>query len=192
VWLVPAWALASGWDIDPAHSSAQFKVRHMMVSYVKGELSKVSGKVELDERDPTRSQVEATLDAASVDTRNEQRDADLRSANFLDAKRFPTITFKSRSIARAAGSDAYRITGDLTLHGVTRQVVLDATIPPTEVKDPWGNLRRGASATARISRKDFGLTYNKVLEGAGAVVGDEVELSLELELTRKADVSASQ
>ena len=177
-------ASASTWTIDAEHSSIGFKVRHLMVSNVKGNFEKFSGTVELDDQNINRSKVSVKIDTASVNTSVPKRDDHLRSADFFDTARFPAMTFVSRKVAEA-GKDKLKITGDLTLHGVTREVVLDVDGPGSDIKDPWGGIRRGAAATARISRKDFGLTWNKALETGGVAVGDEVTITLEIEMVRK-------
>ena len=160
------------YQIDASHSSAQFTVRHMMVSNVRGEFTKLSGVVLYDPADLSSSSIEATIDAASINTRNAKRDDHLRSADFFDAAKFPTLTFVSKRIYTAGGET--RIKGDLTIHGVTREVDLQLDGPVEQIKDASGNTRIGASATTRVSRKDFGLTWNKLLESGGAVVSDEV------------------
>ena len=182
--LLPALSPAATWQIDPDHSNIQFKVRHLMVSNVKGVFHKVSGLVEIDDQDISRSKVTTVIDTASVDTGVAKRDEDLRSANFFDVVRYPTMTFVSKKVAKN-GPDSLKVTGDLTIHGITREVVLDVDGPTPAVRDPWGGTRRGATAATRINRKDFGLTYNKVLETGGVVVGDEIAISLEVELVRK-------
>ena len=182
--LFPALSSASSWQIDPDHSNIQFKVRHLMVSNVKGVFHKVSGLVEIDDEDITRSKVNVTIETASVDTGVPKRDEDLRSANFFDVARYPTMTFVTKKVVKN-GMDSLKVSGDLTIHGVTREVVLDVDGPTPAIKDPWGGMRRGATAATRINRKDFGLTYNKVLETGGVVVGDDVAISLEVELIRK-------
>jgi polyisoprenoid-binding protein YceI len=175
---IPVSAFAANWNIDPDHSSAGFKVRHMMVSNVKGEFAKFKGSVVLDDRDITKSKVDVTFDTASVNTGVVKRDEHLKSAEFLDVAKYPTMTFVSRSVKKT-GNGKLLVTGDLSLHGVTKEVVLDVEGPSTEVKDPRGNVRLGASATAKINRKDFGLAYNKVIETGGMIVGDEVTIMLE-------------
>lgn len=177
-----AFGATSTWQMDSAHTHASFGVRHLVISTVRGEFGKTTGTLVLDESDVTRSRVEATIDAATVDTREPPRDADLRSANFLDVAKFPTITFKSTKVEKV-GEGKLKVTGDLTLHGVTRPVTLDVTGPTREIKDPWGNVKRGVSATAKINRKDFGLTWSKAVE-AGPVVGDEVAIEIEAELAK--------
>jgi polyisoprenoid-binding protein YceI len=180
---IPAVAPASTWNIDPDHSSIGFKVRHMMVTNVKGEFGKFKGTLTLDDQDITKSKVEVTIDTASVNTRVAKRDDDLRSPNFLDVARFPSMSFVSRKVEKA-GEGKLRVTGDLTLHGVTREVVLDVEGPSAEGKDPWGNMRRGASAATQINRKDFGLIWNKTIETGGVLVGDEVNIMLEVEMIK--------
>jgi len=181
----PLAARATTLEIDLAHSTAQFSVKHLMVSNVRGEFTKLTGTVELDEQDITRSRVQATIDASTIATRDEKRDAHLKSADFFDVEKYPTITFKSTSVQKA-GKGKLKVTGDLTLHGVTRQVVLDVEGPSAEAKDPWGNVKIGANASTRINRKDFGLTWNTALEAGGVLVGEEVAITLDLELTKKA------
>jgi len=181
---LPLAASAAAWHIDPEHSNVGFKVRHLMVSNVRGSFEKESGVVELDDQDITRSKVAVTIDTRSINTNVQKRDEHLRSADFFDVAKYPTITFVSKKVAKA-GPDKLKITGDLTLHGVTREVVLDVEGPSQESKDPWGAIRRGATATTRINRKDFGLVWNKNLETGGVVVGDEVLITLEIEMIRK-------
>ncbi len=178
-------AQSTTWAIDPAHSTAAFTVRHMMINNVRGEFSKVAGTLALDPKDITRSTVEASIDAASINTRVEARDNDLRSSGFFDVARYPTLSFKSTQVEQVAPGKL-RVTGDLTMHGVTRPVVLDVDGPSPAIQDPWGNTRIGLSATTRINRKDWGLMYNKLLESGGMVVSDEVTITLELEFVEKA------
>jgi polyisoprenoid-binding protein YceI len=180
---VPALADAAIWEIDSNHSSAQFMVRHLMVSNVKGEF-RVSGAIDIDDKDITKSKINVTIDAASVNTGVEMRDADLKSANFFDVAKFPVMTFVSKKITNM-GKGKLKITGDLTLHGVTRAIVLDVDGPSAAVKDPWGKLRRGASAKAKLNRRDYGLTYNKVIESGGVVIGDDVAINIDVEFTKK-------
>jgi len=180
-----ALAQTSHWEIDPAHSVAAFSVRHMMVSNVRGEFAKLSGSVEGQASDVTTARISVTIDAASINTREPKRDADLRSPNFFDVAKYPALTFVSRKVEKA-GPGKLKVTGDLTIHGVTREVVLDVDGPTPEMKDPWGGIRVGAHATATIDRKDFGLLWNKTLDGGGVLVGDEVAITLEVELGRKA------
>jgi polyisoprenoid-binding protein YceI len=167
------------WQLDPLHSSAQFSVRHLGVSTVRGAFTKVSGTVQYDPANPAKSSIQATIDAASVDTRVEMRDNDLRSARFFDVQKFPTITFQSKKV-EAAGAGKLKVTGDLTIHGVTKQVVLDVDGPTAPINDPMGKdrLRMGASATTKINRQDFGVS---ALPGA---VGDEITLTLDVEMLK--------
>jgi polyisoprenoid-binding protein YceI len=169
--------------IDPAHTTVEFRVRHMMVSNVRGEFSGVSGSVVFDAATPANSTVRATIDATTISTREAQRDTHLKSVDFLDVETFPTLTFVSRVFKKVV-DDQWQITGDLTIHGVTREVVLQAEGPTSETKDPWGAIKIGVSATTTISRKDFGLQWNVALEAGGVLVGDEVKIQLEVELAR--------
>jgi polyisoprenoid-binding protein YceI len=170
------------WKIDPAHSLIEFGVRHLMITTVKGRFGGVEGAVLLDEADPAFVDVDVRIDAASVDTREPQRDAHLRSADFFDVEQFPHITFVSkRPIARS--ENQFELMGDLSLHGVTREVVLDVT-EEGRGKDPWGGERLGFSATTKIKRSDFGLTWNQALETGGVLVGDDIRISLHLELVK--------
>lgn len=183
--LLPVLAQAETWTIDTPHSNAQFSVRHMMISNVKGEFNKVTGAIELDEKDITLSKVEATIDVTTVNTREPKRDAHLKSPDFFDAAKYPTITFKSTSIAKGADG-RLMVTGDLTMHGVTKQVVLSVEPLSAPIKDRGGNLHAGTSATARINRKDFGVNYNAILETGGVMVGDEVNITIDVELVKRA------
>lgn len=178
-------APAATYTIDPAHSSAHFKVRHMMIANVRGEFSKITGTATLDAGNPGASNVSADIEVNSINTREKDRDQHLKSADFLDATNYPTIHFQSKKV-ETEGPGAYKVTGDLTVHGVTREVILQVEGPTAEVKDPWGYTRRGAEAITKISRKDFGLTWNQALETGGVLVGDEVEISLEVELVKAA------
>jgi polyisoprenoid-binding protein YceI len=180
----PAASPAVSYQIDPAHSRASFAVRHLMVATVRGEFGKLAGTVVLDDAHPQRSRVEATIDATTINTHNETRDNHLRSADFFDVATFPQLTFRSTAV-RLVAPETYAVTGDLTLHGVTRQVVLDVESPSVEAKDPYGNRKRGATATATINRKDFGLTWNQALETGGVMVGESVRVTIDLELTRE-------
>jgi polyisoprenoid-binding protein YceI len=178
-------AQTQSYDIDPIHSSATFKVRHLMVANVRGELGQISGHVVIDDSDLTRSSVEATIDATAINTRDEKRDAHLRSPDFFDTATYPTITFKSKRV-QVARSGNLLVTGDLTIHGVTRETTLDVEPLSPDVRDPWGNQKRGVSATTKINRKDFNVSFNAALDGGGVVVGDEVSVTLEVELGRRA------
>ncbi len=181
---VPSAAPAAPWEFDPVHTGVHFKVRHLMVSQVRGDFEKVSGTVFYDEKDVTRSGAEITIDASSINTRDAKRDSDLKGPDFLDVARFPTITFKTKKV-QTAGDGKLQVTGDLTIHGTTREVVLDVSGPSPPIKDPWGNIRVGGTASTTINRKDFGLMYNKLLETGGFVVGDEVDISIDIEIYRK-------
>jgi polyisoprenoid-binding protein YceI len=177
-------AFSATWEIDPAHTTIQFSVRHMMVSNVRGQFGKFSGHVEGDETKPADARIEATIQTASIDTANEKRDEHLRSPDFLDAAKFPTITFKSKRIEKT-GDAKWKVTGDLTLHGVTKEVVLDLSDVTSPIKDPMGNLRAGAEARTTINRQDFGISFNKTLDGGGVMVGNEISISIDVEVTRK-------
>jgi len=178
------------YQIDPAHTSAQFSVRHMMITNVRGGFSRVAGTVVYDPDNPSESSVEATIDTSSIKTMDEQRDAHLKSADFLDTDKYPTITFKSKKI-EPAGENEWRVTGDLTVHGATKPVVLKVEGPTAEVKDPFGNTRVGASATTKFKRSDFGLTWNAVLETGGIAVGDELKIELEVSAIKAAEKAAA-
>jgi polyisoprenoid-binding protein YceI len=180
---VPALAGASTWNIDADHSNIQFKVRHLMVSNVKGVFGKVQGTVDIDDKNITKSKVAVTIDTESINTGVVKRDEHLKSADFFDVAKFPTMTFVSTKVAKN-GKDKLKVTGDLTLHGVTRSVQLDVEGPSADSKDPWGKTRRGASASTKINRKDFGLVWNKALETGGVVVGDEITINLEVEMIK--------
>jgi polyisoprenoid-binding protein YceI len=171
------------WNIDPVHSVAEFKVKHMMISNVKGQFTRVKGVLVLDEVNLTNSRVEASVDVASIHTRDDQRDAHLKSADFLDAEKFPTLSFKSTKVSRVADGEL-AVAGELTIHGVTQNVVFTVEGPTPPAKDPWGNTRIGLSATTKISRKDFGLTWNSALESGGILVGDEVTITLDVQFIK--------
>lgn len=181
--LVSAPAFASNWVIDAAHSEIGFSVRHLMVSNVKGKFTKFEGTINLDDKDITKSVVEVSIDANSVDTGLKDRDDHLKSPDFFDTAKNPKLTFKSTKVEKAG--KGLKVTGDLSLHGVTKSVVLNVEEVTGDVKDPWGNVKRGATASTVINRKDFGLNWNKALETGGVVVGEEVKISLELELLKK-------
>jgi len=178
-----ALAQTSTWNIDPAHSTAQFTVRHLGISNVAGSFTKVTGTVVLDDRDITHSEVSAAIAVDSVDTRVEARDKDLKSPHFFEDEKYPTIEFKSKKIVSSGGK--LQVIGDLTIHGTTRDVRLDVDGPTPELTDPWGNLRRGISATTTINRKDFNLLYNNRLKTGEAVVGDTVKIQIDAEMVRK-------
>lgn len=180
--VLPAVGQMQTWKVDPAHSAAQFSVRHMGISTVGGAFTKVSGSVQYDPSDPAKTTIEATIEAASVDTRVEMRDEDLRSPNFFDAAKYPTLTFKSKRV-EVAGAGKLKVTGDLTIHGVTKEVALDVDGPSAEVKDPRGRLHMGASASTKVNRQDFGVS------GAGTMVGNDVPIVIDLELVRSSPAS---
>jgi polyisoprenoid-binding protein YceI len=171
------------WTLDPVHSVAEFKVKHMMISNVKGQFTGITGVLTLDENDIAGSRVEATIDASTINTREAQRDAHLKSADFFDVEQFPTLSFRSTQVNRS-GDDELTATGDLTIHGVTRQVTFQVEGPTAAGKDPWGNTRIGLSATTKINRKDFGLTWNTALETGGILVGEDVTITIDLEFVK--------
>jgi polyisoprenoid-binding protein YceI len=171
------------WNLDPVHSTAEFKVKHMMISNVKGKFTNLKGHLNLDENDLTNSSVDASIDAASITTNEPQRDAHLKSADFFDVEKFPTLFFKSTRITRR-GDGELAVEGELTIHGVKRNVLFTVEGPTEPGKDPWGNTRVGLSATTKINRKDFGLTWNAALETGGILVGDEVTITLDVQFIR--------
>jgi polyisoprenoid-binding protein YceI len=172
------------YQIDPAHSAAHFSVRHMMISNVRGEFTKVSGTVKIDAENPQNSSVEALIDTASINTNEAQRDAHLKSADFFDVEKYPEIAFRSKAVRAEDGE--LKVKGDLTIHGVTREVTLNVEGPTPEAKDPWGNQRIGVTATTKINRKDFGLGWNVALEAGGVLVGEDIKISIDLEAVRQA------
>ena len=176
-------AVTTTWTIDPAHSVAEFKVKHMMISNVKGQFAKVTGTLTRDESDRTKSHVDAVIEAASIETRDAQRDAHLKSADFFDVEKFPTLSFKSTRVT-SAGDGELAVEGDLTIHSITRKVTFSVEGPTPPAKDPWGNTRIAVSATTKINRKDFGLTWNAALETGGILVGDEVTITLDAEFLK--------
>jgi len=176
---------ASTWNIDPVHSMAEFRVRHMMISNVRGRFTGVSGKLAYDGGDPTKSSVEASIEVSTLDTRDPQRDTHLKSPDFFDAEKFPTLTFHSSHVTRK-GDGNIIVAGPLTIHGITREVEFEVEGPTPAVKDPWGNTRIGVSASTKIDRREFGLTFNAALETGGVMVGDEVSITLELEFVQAA------
>lgn len=173
----------STWNLDPVHSVAEFKVKHMMISNVKGQFANVTGVLTLDESDPTNSTIEASIEAASVNTRDAQRDTHLKSEDFFHAERFPKLSFKSTRITRTGNGDL-AVAGDLTIRGVTRNVVFTVEGPTPPAKDPWGNTRLGLSATTKINRKDFGLTWNAALEAGSILVGEDVTITLDVQFVK--------
>jgi polyisoprenoid-binding protein YceI len=172
------------WNLDLAHSGIHFSVRHMVIAKVRGRFAKFGGKAYIDEKDFTRSSVEATIEAASIDTGIADRDAHLRSADFFDVERFPTLRFVSKGVEKLSDGE-YRVTGDLTIRDATREVVLDVEYGGIG-KDPWGNVRAGFTAKAHLDRKDFGLAWNQVLEAGGVLVGERVDIEIEVEAVRAA------
>ena len=179
----PVETSTSTWKIDPAHSVAEFKVKHMMISNVKGQFAKLSGALFFDEFDLANSRVEVSIDAASIHTGEDQRDAHLKSPDFFDVEKFPALTFKSRGV-RIVRDGELSVNGDLTIHGVTRPVSFAVEGPTPPSKDPWGNTRIAISATTKINRKDFGLTWNAALETGGILVGEEVTITLDTQFVK--------
>jgi polyisoprenoid-binding protein YceI len=178
---LPLTAVAAPWDIDAAHTAAQFSVKHMMISTVRGEFQKVSGTVDIDDQDVAKSKLDIVIDAASINTRVQKRDEHLRSPDFFDVAKFPTLTFKSTKVEKAKDGKLL-VTGDLQMRGVTKAITLTVnTLTPAQ-KNPWGQTVRGVSASGKLNRKDFGLNWNKALEAGGVLVGDEVELLIDAEL----------
>jgi polyisoprenoid-binding protein YceI len=173
------------WNLDPAHSTAEFKVRHMMISWVKGKFTGLTGSITLHESDHTQHAVEASIDVASVSTGAADRDGHLKSADFFNVEQFPTIGFKSTSV-KPAGKGEFSVTGDFTLHGVTKPVTFAVEEFSEPAKDPWGNQRIGLIATTKINREDFGLTYNAALEAGGVLVGKDVTITLDVQFVKAA------
>jgi len=182
---LPADAAASEWRIDPQHSSAQFSVRHMAISTVRGAFSKVNGTIVLDDKDISKSTVDVTIDVSTVDTREPARDNDLRSEKFFDVAHFPTMTFKSKKVEQIAPGKL-KVTGDLTIRGTTKEVMLDVDGPTAPVKDPWGNVRAAVTATSKVNRQDFGVKWNATLDNGGVVVGDDVNITIDTEMIKQA------
>ena len=181
---LPASAATTAWRIDPQHSSAQFAVRHLGLSTVRGAFSKLSGTMQLDDQDVTKSTIEVSIDVNTVDTREPDRDKELRSERFFDLARFPTMTFKSKKVEQVAPGKL-RVTGDLTMHGTTKEVVLDVDGLTAPAKDPWGNQRIAACATTKINRQNYGVKWNAKLDNGGAVVGDDVNITIDVEMIQK-------
>ncbi|WP_374030876.1 YceI family protein [Bdellovibrio bacteriovorus] len=171
------------WNIDPMHSSANFTIKHMMIAKVHGGFEKLSGSLSLDSSDITKSSIEAVIDASSINTRETQRDTHLKSADFFDVEKYPTLNFKSTKVEK--DGDDLKVTGNLTIHGVTKEVVLAVEGPTAEMKDPYGNIKIGISATTKIKRKDFGLSWNAALEAGGVLVGDDVSISLDVQFAKQ-------
>jgi polyisoprenoid-binding protein YceI len=174
----------STWNIDPAHSGAEFKVKHMMIANVRGKFSGISGVLHRVEADHTQSTLDISIDVSTVNTQDAQRDGHLKSADFFDVEKFPAMTFKSTHIEKTG--DGFAVTGDLTIHGVTRPVVVTVEEVSEPAKDPWGNTRIGLTATAKINRKDFGLTWNATLEAGGVLVGEDVAITLDVQFIKAA------
>jgi polyisoprenoid-binding protein YceI len=179
----PGLADTTTWQIDPDHTSAQFAIRHLMVSTVRGHMGPVTGTATIDDADLSQSSVTASVDVKGIDTRNQKRDDHLRSADFFDVAQYPTLTFTSKKVEPVANG-RYKLTGDLTLRGVTKEVALEVEGSPTPMVDPFGKTRIGGSATTRLNRKDFGLNWSKALDGGGLVVGDEVDVTIDIELIK--------
>ena len=177
----PNFAATSTWKLDPRHSSAQFSVRHLAISTVRGAFSKVNGTVQLDDQDITKSSVDVTIDVRTVDTREPDRDKDLRSDKFFDVEHFPTMTFKSKKVAQVAPGKL-KVTGDLTIRGVTKEVVLDVDGPTAPVTDPWKSQRAAVNATTKVNRQDFGVKWNATMDNGGVVVGDDVNITIDAEM----------
>lgn len=175
--------MSTTYQIDPSHSSANFSIKHMMIAKVHGGFEKISGQLVYDAANVSKSSINVTIDAASINTREPQRDTHLKSADFFDIEKYPTLTFKSTRVEKD-GSDL-KVVGDLTIHGVTKSVILDVEAPSEEMKDPWGNLKLGASASTKIKRKDFGLTWNAALEAGGFLVGDDVAITLDIQFVKQ-------
>ena len=176
-------AATTTWNIDPVHSTAEFRVRHLMISNVRGQFTGVTGTLTYDESDSSQSHVEASIDVSTIDTRDPQRDGHLKSADFFDVEKFPTMTFNSAKVTRRGGGTT-EVSGHLSLHGITKEVEFTVEGPTPPVKDPWGNSRIGVAATTKIDRRDFGLTFNATLDAGGVMVGDEVSITLELEFVK--------
>jgi polyisoprenoid-binding protein YceI len=182
--LITSPAMASTWTIDPDHSNVQFKIRHLMITDVKGTFGKVKGVIKIDDKDMAQSAVEVTIEIDSINTGVAKRDAHLKSDEFFDAAKYPAMTFVSQKVT-PIGKGQIKILGVLSIHGVSREVVLDVEGPTNEIKDPWGNTRRGATATTKINRTDFGLNWNKPLESGGMMIDDTVFINLEIEMIKE-------
>ena len=181
---LPAAAATTNWQIDPAHTAASFAVKHLMISTVRGEFKGITGNVNWDDQDITKSTVDVTIDAKTVDTSEPQRDKDLKSDKFFDVEKYPTITFKSKKVEQVSVGKL-KVTGDLTIHGITKEAVLDVEGPSASVKDPWGNTRVAISATTKVNRQDYGVKWNANIDGGGVVVGDDVNITIDLEMIKK-------
>ena len=181
---LPSLAATTTWKFDPKHTAAQFAVRHMAISTVRGAFSMVNGTLVLDDQDISKSTVDVTIDVSTVDTREPARDKDLRSDHFFDVEHFPTMTFKSKKVQQVS-SGKLKVTGDLTIRGTTKEVVLDVEGPTAPVKDTWGNQRAAVNATTKINRQDFGVKWNATLDNGGVVVGDDVSINIDAEMTQQ-------
>ena len=181
----PASAATTTWQIDPAHTAAGFAVKHLMISTVRGQFKGVNGTVIWDDQDVSKSTIDVTIDAKTIDTSEPKRDEDLRSERFFDTAKYPTITFKSKKVENVSAGKL-KVTGDLTIRGVTKEAVLDVEGPSNPVKDPWGNTRVAASATTKVNRQDYGVKWNANIDGGGVVVGDDVNITIDLEMIKKA------
>jgi polyisoprenoid-binding protein YceI len=178
-------ATTTTWNVDPVHSTAEFRVRHMMISNVRGQFTGVSGKLSLDPGDIAKSQVEASIDVTTIDTRDPQRDTHLKSPDFFDAEKFPAMSFRSSRVVRK-GDGAISVSGPLTIHGTTKEVEFEVEGPTPAVKDPWGNTRIGLTAKTKVDRREYGLNFNAALETGGVLVGEDVHITLELEFVQAA------
>jgi polyisoprenoid-binding protein YceI len=182
---LPAPAATSTWQIDPAHSAAQFSIRHLAISTVRGEFGNIKGTINLDDKDISKSSVDVTIDVSTVDTRQPDRDKDLKSEKFFDVTQYPTMAFKSKKVERD-GTGKLKVTGDLTIHGVTKEVVLSVDGPTAAIKDPWGNQRCAVNAATKINRQDFGVKWNKTLDNGGMMLGDDVAINIDVEMFQPA------
>jgi len=178
-------AAATTWQIDSKHTAAGFAVKHLMISTVRGQFKGVTGTVTVDDQDVSKSVVDVTIDATTVDTGEQMRDKDLKSDHFFDVANYPTLTFKSKKVEQVSAG-RLKVTGDLTIHGVTRQVVLDVEGPSPPIKDPQGNTRVAINATSKVNRQDFGVKWNANIDGGGVVVSDEVSITIDVEMIKKA------
>jgi len=183
---LPTAALAEPWQIDAAHTSSGFEVTHMLVSTVRGQFDKTTGTVDINDKDLTKSTLDITIDASSVNTRNADRDKHLRTADFFDVEKHPQITFKSTKVEKGKAKDKLKVTGDLTIRGITKPVVLDVTYTGKQVASPWGQMVRGANAVGKINRKDWDIVWNKTLDAGGLTVSNEVTLVIDAELNQPA------
>lgn len=191
--LVPAFSSAETWTIDPIHTSSGFEVTHLLVSKVRGEFGDTTGTIDINDKDLAKSKVDVVIDASSIDTRNADRDKHLRSEDFFWVEKHPKVTFVSTKVEKGKGKGKgnYKVTGDLTMRGVTKPVTLDVSYTGQELKTPWGSVVRGASATATINRKDWGIIWNKTFDGGGITVSDTVKLIIEAEFNTKAPAAAA-